>query len=267
MRVLTGFAVCAFGILAATSVAGWPQPRPQEIVVKPLGPRQVQREITRPPPPKSGEDSVKEHEIICAFPVPPAEPFVPPSLETDKEIAGLSKGSRPELLTWERVYALAVVRVRSRRGAYLESLAPAALEAEAARNGIADFAGFATLFVAVGPLNGVMAFPDPSAAVLELLRRLQTIENARVNVALHEMFDKWIQKVANGESGLNQLDVDLVRASWDRARRRLAEEIAQYRDELEKFKIAVGLRPRGPSPWTGRTSRRFAGSARSSSGT
>ncbi len=47
-------------------------------------------------------------------------PQLPPrSLDSVKEIAGLSTGSRPELLTWERVYTLALVRDRagSTRGA------------------------------------------------------------------------------------------------------------------------------------------------------
>ena len=37
-------------------------------------------------------------------------PYIPLSLELDKESAGLSKGSAAELLNWERVYALALLR-------------------------------------------------------------------------------------------------------------------------------------------------------------
>jgi hypothetical protein len=245
MRIaLIGRTSCALVILASTSVAGPRTHPPGEIMAKPLGPPQANREMTQPPPAKSVGDMTKWRDMLTGDPARAAEPFAPPSLETEKELAGLSRGSRPALLTWDRVYALAVVRARSRRGAYLDSLDPAALVAEAAQDGFADFAQFAMLLVAASPFSSDLAFRDPSAAVLELLRRRQTIENARMNAAIHEALEKWTRDIAKGESGLDQLDADLVRDSLDRARRRVADETGQYRDELDKLKIALGLRPR-----------------------
>ena len=44
--------------------------------------------------------------------VVPAGSRVTMSLDDQKEIAGLARGSNPELVTWEKVYALAVIRAR-----------------------------------------------------------------------------------------------------------------------------------------------------------
>jgi len=212
MRIVSiGFLACVMLIVAASTVAGQPLP----------------------PPPEGAE----VNQLLVAQ--------VSPSLDSDKEIAGLSRGSRPELLTWERVYALALVHARSRRGALPELLDPAALAAEAARYGVADFAAFRNLFLTDGPAASGPLFRDPSAAVLELLGRLQAIDNARRNVAVHESLVKLLQQRVQGESsGLNGLDVDMVVAASVRARQRLAEKIRQYRDEFDKLKVAVGLRPR-----------------------
>jgi hypothetical protein len=78
-------------------------------------------------------------------------PIVPASLDTDKETAGLPKGSRPEVLTWERVYALALVRAREGRPKAAEVLSPAALADQAARQGLSDFGRFRKEFLAAGP--------------------------------------------------------------------------------------------------------------------
>jgi len=67
---------------------------------------------------------------------------VPPSLEGDKEIAGLSATSRPEVLTWERVYALALVRARGGPAPRAEALDPKAIAEPATPNGFDDFGRF-----------------------------------------------------------------------------------------------------------------------------
>jgi hypothetical protein len=135
-------------------------------------------------------------------------------------------------------------RARSRRGAFSPSLDPAALAAEAARQGVAEFARFRTDFHAGGPGAGY-AFRDPSAAVLELLSRLQAIDNARRNVAIHENLGKLLQERVQGESsGLNRIDIDSVFASLVRARQKLADDIRQFRDGLDELKFVLGLSPR-----------------------
>jgi hypothetical protein len=172
-------------------------------------------------------------------------PRVPPSLDSDKQIAGLSRERRAELLTWERVYALALVRARSGRGALSETLDPTALAEETARQGVADFARFRDDFLASGRKAGGSTFRDPSATVFMLLGRLQAIDNARRNVVIHESLNTLLVERSQGDSaGLNRIDIDTVFASLVGARQNLAAEIRQFRDGLDDLKVALGLSPR-----------------------
>ena len=170
-------------------------------------------------------------------------PNVPSSIDSDKEIAGLSPGSRPELLTWERVYALAAVCARSGRGMLADTLDPTALAARSAQDGVADFALFREEFLAEG--FGVdRKFRDPSADLLELYGRLQAIDNARMKVAVFERFATFVQERIQGDpSGLDQYDIDLVKASLVQARLALAERVRQFRDRLDQVKVGLGLSP------------------------
>jgi hypothetical protein len=212
MRILfDGFLACNLIIVAASGAATADQPlRPQEVPTA---------------------------QIIG--------PHVPRSPDIDKVIAGLSRSSRPEVLTWERVYALALVRAGTRRATFAERLDPASLTEDAARQGVGDFERFRTLFLAAGLATGDRSFRDPSASVLDLACRLQTIHNARQNVALHENLDMLLRERTRGEaSGLNQLDVDRVHAASVRVRQKSAQEIARYRAALDDLKVALGLSPR-----------------------
>ena len=180
----------------------------------------------QPPPPGDGAEI---NQLLA--------PYFPPSLDFDKEIAGLSKGSRPEILTWERIYALALVRARSVRGAFAPMLNPIALNQEAARHGVADFARFREEFL-TGRVPAGGAFRDPSAQVFGLLGRLHTIDNARRVVALHDNLHRMLQERSQSESsGVNRLDVELVDASKVRAQQDLAVEIRQFRDGLDAAQI------------------------------
>jgi hypothetical protein len=188
----------------------------------------------RPQPPLPGDGS-EINQLLT--------PYVPPSLDFDKEIAGLSKGSRPEILTWDRIYALALVRARSIRGAFAPTLDPIALNQEAARQGVADFARFRKEFL-TGRVAAGGAFRDPSAHVFGLLGRLHTIDNARRVVALHDNLHRMLQERAQSESsGVNRLDVDLVEASGVRVQQNLTDEIRQFRDGLDELKFMLGLSP------------------------
>jgi hypothetical protein len=174
-------------------------------------------------------------------------PQVPPrSPDSDKQLAGLPADSRPELLTWERVYTLALLRARAgpMRGA--EVLDPKVLADLAERHGVADFSRFRRDFLAGRPGPGADgAFRDPSGDYLELLRRLQVIDTARLDVARRENCLRLYQELIQGESsGLGALEVDLVEASLVRARQRLASATAQFRDGLDELKAAIGLPPR-----------------------
>jgi hypothetical protein len=208
--VLTGLTTCALSIVAATSVAA------------PL----------QPPQPEGAE--------VADLLVPSAVPSV-----DDKATAGLSRDRRAETLTWERLYTLALVRARSGRGTLSAALDPGALADAAASQGVADFARFRTDFLAGDPATGHMTFHDPSAAVLKLLGRLQTIDNARRAFFVHENLQRLLQERVQGESsGLNRIDLDTLFASLVRGRQKLADEIRQFRDGLDELKIALGLSPR-----------------------
>jgi hypothetical protein len=208
MRIVSsGSSACGLLIIAASAMAG--------------------------PPQAPARDDAHVAELLV--------PHVPASPDSDKEIAGLSRRSRPELLTWERIYALAIVRARTHRGAFAPTLDPGALATEAAQHDVADFARFRADFRAGA------TFRDPGAAVLELLSRLQSIDNARRNVAVHENLDTLLRERAPGESsGLNHIDVDMVRASLVRTRRKLDGEIRQFRDGLDELKFLLGLSPHAP---------------------
>ncbi len=175
-------------------------------------------------------------------------PKLPPlSLDSVKGIVGLSTDSRPDLMTWEHVYTPALVRARTGLTSSADVLDPKLLAELAARHGVADFGRFRRDFLAGRP-GASGTFRDPSGGYLELLRRLQVIDNARCDVALRENCFRLFQELIRGEaSGLSQLQVDLVEASLVRARQRLADETAQFRDGLDELKAAIGLSPRALS--------------------
>jgi hypothetical protein len=194
---------------------------------------------------------------------PPDVPAVPPAAPAgqlpgvevrprpdgwdDAEAAGLPPGSRPAVLTWERAYALALVRARSARPGRADGLAetldPKVLADQAARLGMADFARFRREFLAgQGAAGGT--FRDPSGSVLDLLRRLQTVESARRDVAAHDaLLAALVGLVAGESSNLSQLDVDRTAAVLQQARRRLGDALLHYRDRLDEVKVELGLSP------------------------
>ena len=171
-------------------------------------------------------------------------PYLPADRDSDKVIAGLSRTSRPELLTWERIYALALVRARSGRGSFVETLDLSALTQESARHGIADFARFRADFLTGRTADGA-AFHDPARKCFGLSAQLQAIDNARRNVVVHENLRRMlVDRVQSESSGVNRLDLDLVFASLVRTRQELEGMIRQYRDGLDELKVMLGLSPR-----------------------
>jgi hypothetical protein len=173
-------------------------------------------------------------------------PSSPPTLNLDKEAAGLSLASEPELLTWERVYALTLVRTRGGTGPRADRLDPKALDERATRYGVADFERFSTDFLAAKP-GASGSFRDPSGDYLALLRRLQMIDHARRNVAFHENILSLMRELVQGQAGgLSQLDLDLVAASLAEAQQSQTDQIASYRDRIEALKVTLGLSPHAP---------------------
>jgi hypothetical protein len=222
MRTLsTGFLACAVSILAPSLALGQPQ---------------------APPRPEGEKDQpFKAHELAHIL-----QRHVPPSLEVDKEIAGLSASSHPEVLTWERVYALALVRTRGGPGLRGEALDPKAIAKQASRNGIADFGTFRNEFLAARRRGGG-GFHDQSGDFLALLDQLKRVDHARRSTAFYEnVFTLFSELIKGQHAGLSPLNLDQAEASLVLARQNLAEEIADYRDRLERFKVAMGLSVRAP---------------------
>jgi hypothetical protein len=203
--VTTGLSAFAVFLVAASSAAGQP-------------PRQEAGEIA---------DNLVPHVVLAPV--------------SENELAGLSMGSHPPILTWDRIYSLALIRARTRRGAFSPALDPEALAEEAARQGVADFSRFRTNFHSDGP------FRDPGPTVLELEGRLLAIDNARRNIAVHEGLNTLIVERSRGStSGVSRIDVDTVFASLVRARQKLVDETRQFRDGLDQLKFLLGLSPRAP---------------------
>jgi hypothetical protein len=206
------------------------------------------QEAPPPPPPltarqiaEAGRMTPDEAQSLVSifFPKLPAQ-----SPKSDKEIAGLSENSRPEFLTWERVYTLALLRARVGPAQSIDVLDAKGFAELAARNGIGDFTRFRQDFLSRNS-GAAGAFRDPSADYLDLLRRLQVIDNARCDIARQENALTLYQELIRGESsGLSQLELDMVGASVIRAKDRLADEIAHFCDRLDEFKTTLGLTPR-----------------------
>ena len=217
MRMLSpGFLACAVFVLAPALAFGQPQAPPR-----------AEGEKDQPP---------KAHELAHLL-----QQHISPSLEVDKEIAGLSASSHPEVLTWERVYALALARTRGGLGPRAEALDPKAIAEQATRNGVADFGEFRKEFLAAHRRGGG-GFHDPSGDFLALLDRLKGIDRARRNVAFHANVFTLMSELSKSETaGLSPLHLDQVEALVVLARQALAEEIADYCDQLERFKVAMGL--------------------------
>lgn len=168
-------------------------------------------------------------------------PVVMPTMDT--ELIGLHAQATLELLTWDRAYALALVRARSGSTTVAETLDPQALAEQARRHGVADFPRFRKDFLA-GRAEAGGAFRDPSGAYLAILRRLQTIEDARRHVATLENLSRFMREMVQGSgAGLSQLDIDLVAEALARGRQRIFRELAGFRDGLDELKVELGLSP------------------------
>ena len=168
---------------------------------------------------------------------------IPPADTIDKAAEGLAREGHHEILTWERAYALALVRFRDKRTALATTLDPKVLDEDARRFEVGDFARFRKDFLTEGP----GAFPDPSAHFFDLLARKQAVDNAIGNLALSENLLKLFRELIQGEaSGLSQIDVDQIDQRVQDARINLIERRSRYRDRFDEFKVELGLSPIAP---------------------
>ena len=88
---------------------------------------------------------------------------------------------------------------------------------------------------------------EPAIGFINLLQDIQEIENDRKNIAAFEQLTKVYDELKNGEaSGLSQLQVDQVNSGLQTARRNLVQDRLTYRQDLDQFKIQMGLPPDTP---------------------
>ena len=177
----------------------------------------------------------------------------PRSSLDEAEVAGLPRGSRAEVLDWERIYDLALIRGRSDRPAdgrdLAESLDPKALAEQAERYDVGDFARFRKEFLAgtADDEEGDGRFRDPSAEALDLMRRLEAVIVARWNIASIEMMVLVLRDLIQEASwGLSQIHLDRVEGSLQQARLRFVDEREHYLDQLDALKVHLGLAPHAP---------------------
>lgn len=162
------------------------------------------------------------------------------------ELAGLPPGSRAEVFTMERAYTLALVRARAPKPRLLEALDPKALDEEARRLGVADFARFREDFLR--PITGqagrpVVRFRDPSASMLGVLEQLMAAESTGRSVEAIERLMAAYRPLSVDDPGLLSV-LEKLTVERDRARREFAEARLRYRDRLDALKVELGLSPR-----------------------
>jgi hypothetical protein len=161
----------------------------------------------------------------------------------DRTLAGLPADGRPEVLTWERAYTLALVRCRSPRPAALaDSLDPKQLAEQAQRLGVGDFERFGDDFL--GRRAGAPPFVDPSAPLFDLFRRLQAVDSTRALVdALEDLKREFEAMQAEAQAPARPVRLE----RWlEHARAQLTEELGAYRQQLDKVKAELGLSPKAP---------------------
>ena len=222
MRTIsTGLLACAVYVLAPALAFGQAQAPP-----RPAG---------------ESDQSPAAHELAHLL-----QRHVPPSLERDREIAGLSASSHPEALNWERVYALALVRTVAAPVRAPRPSTRRPLQNRPRGMGSMTLAGSArSSSPHVSRAVGVSTTRAASSS--RFLDRLEKIDHAQRHAAFYENTFTLFSELIKGESaGLSQLQLDQAEALLIRARQDLAEAIADYRDGLERFKMTMGLSVRAP---------------------
>ena len=186
---------------------------------------------------------------------PGGEPAVPPAAEEaprppddldDAELAGLPRGSRPQILTWQRAYELALVASRSKptvRGGELDQ----GPRRELPSTRMADFARFrgGILRGTNGRRQRVERVPGP---VRRLLRAPASppIHRGSPETASsrsRSYLEVSRQLILGAASGLTQSQVDQVDSSLQLARHLRSGALSRDRDALDAFKVELGLSP------------------------
>lgn len=88
---------------------------------------------------------------------------------------------------------------------------------------------------------------DPTVGFIPVIVNLQQIDIDRKNVAYFERLVQLYEQLIQGEaSGLSQLQVDQAKLNLINARGRLVGDTVQYRNNLERYRVQLGLPPDTP---------------------
>ncbi len=88
---------------------------------------------------------------------------------------------------------------------------------------------------------------DPIIGFLNVLQDLQTVENDLKNVAAFEqLYTVYQELIVGASSGVSQLQVDQIDSSLQAGRQTLVIDRTQYRNDLDQYKIQIGLPPDTP---------------------
>jgi hypothetical protein len=88
---------------------------------------------------------------------------------------------------------------------------------------------------------------DPTTGFMNVVEDVQLVENARKNLSVFENFLVVYQELVKGESsGLTQLQVDQINQNVQGARNTLINVQTTYRNDLDQFKIQLGMPPDVP---------------------
>ncbi len=88
---------------------------------------------------------------------------------------------------------------------------------------------------------------DPVTGYINLLEDIQIVENNRRNIAQYEQLVKVYRELIQGESsGLSRLQLDQVESGLYNAKQTLVATRLTYRNDLDNFKMQMGLPPDTP---------------------
>ncbi len=153
------------------------------------------------------------------------------------EAVGLAAGIKPEVLTWERIYDLAIIRARSGDKYKLATrLDPNAIAARAKADNVADFDRFRREFS--DPKN---AFPDPTAHAFRLLQKINAVVQTHREIMALENMGSIFRQLAGGELGTTKAQSDRVEGALLNARGSLSDQIVALRETLDELKHKLGL--------------------------
>ena len=151
-------------------------------------------------------------------------------------LAGLPAGSKPDALTWQSAYGLALIRARNPKPPRFATLDANQLADGFRGVGVEDFARFRKDFLTS------RTFHDPAAELLGLQAELLKREILRGNLVYNERCVSTLKSLFGGEgTGLERKGFDSAAASLAKAQRDLARATADYRDRLDTLKVDLGI--------------------------